>query len=271
MGEYKKGFSSVWKDSKQIDDLLPAIAESGFQGIEPTFVPGAVPSPQTYKWEAVELKGRCLDLGLEIPSMRGGRGFWETVPSPDRRRRAEALEHGKHALECLALLGGQTLLVVPGQMHREVSYEQHWNRVVDFCRQIGDVAAGYGMTVGLENVEARFPLSVRDWRDLLDDIGHPNVRIYFDVGNVLWLGLGYPEQWLLALEDRICAIHFKDATFGGQLMNLLAGDIDWKAVSGALKCIDYEGWISVEPQWYGHAPKRLPARLSADLDAILAL
>jgi hexulose-6-phosphate isomerase len=126
-------------------------------------------------------------------------------------------------------------------------------------------------TLWLENVEARFPLSVRDWGDLLAEIDHPNVRIYFDVGNVFWLGLGYPEQWLISLKDWICALHFKDATFGGQLKNLLAGDIDWRAVNGALNQMNYEGWISVEPDWYRYAPKRLPARLSADLDAILSL
>jgi L-ribulose-5-phosphate 3-epimerase len=271
MKEWRTGFSSVWKDRRQIDDLLPVIAESGFQGIEPTFIQGAIPSPQGYKREATELKGRCLDLGLEIPSMRGGRGFWDTIPSPDRGQRAKAVEHGKRALDCLALLGGRTLLVVPGQMQREVSYEDHWKRAVDFSRRVGEIAAGFGITIGLENVEARFPLSVRDWRDLLAEIDHPNVRIYFDVGNVFWLGLGYPEQWLLALKEWICALHFKDAIFGRRLENLLAGDIDWRAVNAALDRIDYTGWISVEPEWYRYAPKRLPERLAADLEAILSL
>jgi L-ribulose-5-phosphate 3-epimerase len=156
-------------------------------------------------------------------------------------------------------------------MRQDTSYREHWKRVVDFSREIGQIAAGYSITIGLENVEARFPLSVRDWGDLLAEIDHPSVRIYFDVGNVVWLGLGYPEQWLVALKDWICALHFKDATFGGHLRNLLAGDIDWPAVSAALDQIDYQGWISVEPEWYRHEPKRLPARLSADLDAILSL
>jgi len=271
MGGRKKGFSSVWEDWKQIDDLLPAIAASGFQGIEPTFIPAAIPSPQNYSREAEKLNGRCRDLGLEIPSMRGGRGFWDTIPSPDSRRRSDAIEHGKRACECLALLGGKTLLVVPGQIQQETSYQEHWKRVVDFSRLIGQIAADYGITIGLENVEARFPLSVRDWQDLLTEIDHPNVRIYFDVGNVFWLGLGFPEQWLISLKDWICALHFKDATFGGHLVNLLAGDIDWPAVNRALKLINYQGWISVEPDWYRHAPERLPARLSADLDAILSL
>jgi hexulose-6-phosphate isomerase len=271
MSRWKKGFSSVWESDRQIEDLLPVIAESGFHGIEPTFLPGAIPSPENYSQEAVNLAARCREMGLEIPSMRGGRGFWDTVPSPERAERAEALEHGKRALECLAALGGKTLLVVPGKIRQDTTYGEHWKRVVDFARNIGELAAGYSITVGLENVEARFPLSVRDWDDLLTEIDHPNVRIYLDVGNVFWLGLGYPEQWLLALREWICALHFKDATFGGRLAHLLAGDIDWPAVNGALKQIGYQGWISVEPQWYRYAPKRLPRRLSGDLDAILGL
>jgi hexulose-6-phosphate isomerase len=142
---------------------------------------------------------------------------------------------------------------------------------VDFARQAGDIARGYGITIGLENVEARFPLSLRDWLDLMVEIDHPNVRIYFDVGNVFWLGLGYPEQWLVSLSSWLCALHFKDATFAGELRNLLAGDINWRAVSRALRQIDYKGWISVEPDWYQYAPRRLPARLSLDLEAILSL
>jgi hexulose-6-phosphate isomerase len=142
---------------------------------------------------------------------------------------------------------------------------------VEFSRTIGEIAAEYGITIGLENVEALFPLSVRDWRDLLTEIDHPSVRIYLDIGNVFWLGLGYPEQWLIYLREWICALHFKDATFGGHLRDLLAGDIDWPAVNRALGRIHYRGWISVEPEWYRHAPHRLPPRLSADLDAILSL
>ncbi|UCF97862.1 MAG: sugar phosphate isomerase/epimerase [Spirochaetaceae bacterium] len=271
MNGRKKGFSSVWQNESQIDDLLPVIAASGFHGIEPTFLPGAIPSPEKYRRQAAALVRRCRDLGLQIPSLRGGRGFWDTIPSPDSRERAEAIEHGKRALECLALLGGKTLLVVPGRMRSDTPYEEHWKRVVDFARQAGEIAAGYGITIGLENVEARFPLSVRDWRDLLVEIDSPRVRFYFDVGNVFWLGLGYPEQWLVSLKSWICALHFKDAMFGKELRNLLAGDIDWRAVNRALGQINYQGWICVEPNWYQYAPQRLPARLSADLDAILAL
>lgn len=266
----RKGFSSVWHSEDQIRALLPAIASAGFDGIEPTFLDDAVPSPQGYRREARMLLGFASDLGLAIPSMRGGSGFWDTIPSPDARERKRAVELVERALDCLAIMDGTTLLVVPGRSTAEVGYPDHWSRVIEFAVRAGELAEERGITIALENVEARFPLSSRDWEALLRQIDHPKIRIYLDVGNVLWLGLGYPQQWIRSLGPWIASIHFKDALFGSAIRPLLEGEVDWPAVVQALLDIGYSGWINVEPEWYRFAPWRLPARLSADLDAILA-
>ncbi|MCU0974203.1 MAG: sugar phosphate isomerase/epimerase [Burkholderiales bacterium] len=266
-----KGFSSQWSGEQQLDELLPNIAAAGFDGIEPTFNPGAYPSPEGYRRQAPELRLRCEALGLRVHGLRAGRFPWANIPSPDARDRAAALEHIRRALECVSIMGGDVLLVVPGQARPDVGYAEHWHRVVDFARAAGELAAARGLTIGLENVEARFPLSVRDWKDLLLEIDHPQVRMYLDVGNVTWLGLGFPAQWIRELGRLVCRLHFKDASFGGGLRNLLAGEVDWSAVAAALRETGYAGWISVEPEWYRHAPARLAERLSRDLDAILDL
>jgi hexulose-6-phosphate isomerase len=267
----EKGFSSQWRSEEELERLLPAIAAAGFAGIEPTFNPGAIPSPESYPVQAKTLARRCRDLGLRIPSLRGGMRFWDTIPSPESAKRTQAREHAKKALECLAILGGKTLLVVPGRIHPDISYEDHWKRTVDFAREAGELATQFGAVIGLENVEARFPLSVREWKELLGEIGHPSVRMYLDVGNVVWLGLGFPEQWILSLNERICQVHFKDALFGKSLCHLLEGEVNWSGVAAALKKIGYRGWISVEPEWYSFAPERLAERLAKDLEAIFSL
>jgi hexulose-6-phosphate isomerase len=128
-----------------------------------------------------------------------------------------------------------------------------------------------GVRIGLENVEARFPLSVKEWKELLKEIHHPSVGMYLDVGNVAWLGLGFPEQWIRSLGERIFRIHFKDALWGRELRNLLEGEIPWNQVMEALREVGYQGWVSVEPEWYQTAPYRLAERLSKDLDAIFGL
>lgn len=271
LGDVRKLYSLVLSGPEQAERYLPWIADAGFHGVEPTFLDHAFPSPDRYVQEAPALRTLCDDLGLAVPSMRGGRRPWATIPSPEASERYAALEHTRKACDCLAVLGGSVLLVVPGQASAGVRYEDHWRRVVSYARAAGDIAAAAGVTIGLENVEARFPLSVREWRELIDEIDHPNVRMYLDVGNVVLLGLGYPEQYVRDLGPRICQVHFKDATTTGSLRNLLAGDVDWKSVIDALHAIDYAGWIGVEPEWYRFAPERLPPRLSSDLNAILAL
>ena len=268
---FKKGFSSLWSSISQIDQLLPAIAQAGFDGIEPTFNPGAIPSPEFYQDDAKFLRSRCFDLGLEIPSMRGGRVFWGTIPSNKHSIRQQALDHCQKACECLAEMGGKTLLVIPGEQQKDVPFSEHWKRVIEFSYQAGDMAQEYGVQIGFENTEAKFPLSVLDWKTLLTEITHANVGMYFDVGNVIWLELGSPEDWLREMQNEIVQIHFKDAFSGGVLVNILEGDVNWPEVMKAIREIHYKGWISVEPEWYTHAPWQLPHNLSANLDVIFRL
>jgi len=267
----RKGYSLLLKNEEQARRLLPLIRDAGFEGVEPTFTPGAFPSPEGWEHEAPLLREMCDELGLCIPSMRGGRPPWNTIPDSEKSAREQAAGHTERALSCLEVFGGDVLLIVPGQSTRDVHYLDHWDRVIEYARAVAPLASQRGMSIGLENTEARFPLSLRDWRDLMGEIADPAMGVYLDVGNITWLGLGYPHQWISTLAPWIKRVHFKDATFGGVLRNLLAGDVPWAEVMQELRRINYRSWISVEPEWYRSAPWRLPERLYADLEALFQL
>jgi L-ribulose-5-phosphate 3-epimerase len=274
---FSKGYSLVVHEN-DITGFLPAIAEAGFDGVEPTFVTGALPSPENHLEEARRLRAVCDGLGLAVPSMRGGRVPWTTIISADAGERARALEHTRRACETLTVLGGSVLLVVPGERTPGIDLATHWHRVVDYGRAAADIAAGFGMRIGLENVEARFPSSERDWLALIEEIGSDRLGIYLDVGNVLWMGFGYPEDWIRTLGKHIVQVHFKDAsyrlygaTLHAEIRQLLDGEVNWPEVMRALDEISYRGWISVEPESYRHLPERLPRRLASDLDALFKL
>jgi hexulose-6-phosphate isomerase len=274
---FSKGYSLVVREP-DITNLLPAIAEAGFDGIEPTFMTGALPSLENHLGEARRLRNVCDGLGLAIPSMRGGRVPWTTMISNDEVERSRALDHTRRACEALTELGGTVLLVVPGERTPGIDLDTHWSRVVDYGRAAADIAAGFGLRIGFENVEARFPSSERDWLALLDEIGSERLGMYLDVGNVLWMGFGYPEDWIRTLGQHIVQVHFKDATYRlngstlhAEIRQILDGDVNWPEVLRALREVSYEGWISVEPESYRHLPGRLPGRLAADLDALLEL
>lgn len=272
----RRGFSLVVREDESLERLVPAVAEAGFDGIEPTFLDQALPSPSDPVATARRLAARCRDLGLAIPSLRGGAVPWSTVASNDEAERQAAVEHVRRGCDALSEMGASLLLIVPGRREPDVDYHTHWRRVVDFARNAGDIAREHGVSIALENVEGRFPVSELDWCALIDEIDHDRVGMYLDVGNVLWLGFGYPEQWIRTLGDRILQVHFKDAVYSvrdgavhAEIRHVLDGQVNWPAVMKALSDVSYQGWISLEPKLPQYYQASLPTRLLSAFDTVL--
>jgi hexulose-6-phosphate isomerase len=83
------------------------------------------------------------------------------------------------------------------------------------------------------------------------------------VGNALLYG--HPEDWIRTLGKRIAAVHMKDfRTNVGNLdgfVDLLSGDVDFRAVMGALREVGYKGTYTAEivPGKEGAAEKAIAA------------
>jgi hexulose-6-phosphate isomerase len=265
-------FSMVLRDDPSAEPWLARIRTAGFQGIEPTFgLEATLPVATDPRRTAERLRTLADRAGLKIPSLRGGPGFWPTFASPDSALRARAAELADHALQAVKILGGDTLLIVPGQWDPTQTYTQAWQAALDTAKRIADVADRVGgVRVGLENVENRLLLSPREWAQFLDEINHPLVRMYFDVGNVVYLGLGPPEQWIRELGLRyITRIHFKDADQRGALRYMLEGQVNWPAVSQSLRDINYTDWVGVELVLPQHHPAAMLAGAYAATAEIL--
>jgi L-ribulose-5-phosphate 3-epimerase len=87
-----------------------------------------------------------------------------------------------------------------------------------------------------------------EMRDFIDSFGSPLVGSYFDVGNVMLYG--HPEHWIQILGPRIFAVHLKDFRVAvGNLdgfVDLLSGNVDFKAVLCAFQQIGYDGPFTAE-------------------------
>jgi len=86
-------------------ELLAAVAEAGFDGVEPTFHPNGIPSPERFRDEATALRKESDRLGLTIPSLRGGPLFWPLFGSANPKDRRRAVELARQALEALKDIG----------------------------------------------------------------------------------------------------------------------------------------------------------------------
>ena len=269
--QMKLGFSLIVKDDSGAQRLCESVRAAGFAGLEPTFVPeGTLPTAAEPRQSATRLRRIVDDVGLTIPSMRGGPGFWSTFASDDPNKRAAAVELANKGFEALKILGGDTLLIVPGQWDAHQSYGSVWSNALETARRIADAAEHAGINVALENVENRFLFSPREWMQFLDEVTSPRVRMYFDVGNVVYLRLGHPEQWIRQLGRKyISRVHFKDAGVGGPLTYLLEGAVNWPAVRSALREIGYDDWIGIELPLPSHHPESMLAGTYKAAEAIL--
>jgi hexulose-6-phosphate isomerase len=125
-----------------------------------------------------------------------------------------------------------------------------YERALSIVQDLADYAAPKGVTIGLENVYYnKFLITQMEFRQFLDDVQRPNVKLYFDVGNTMLCG--FPEDWLEYLSDYICCIHVKDfdkninTLYGWK--NIFQGHINWDKVTASLKTIAYDGYLVGEP------------------------
>jgi L-ribulose-5-phosphate 3-epimerase len=265
----KKGiYVGCFPDDMSLDDRFALAAEAGFDGIELRADEELIGSNEKQRALA-ELAQRTLP----VCSLMAAGGRRPAVTAADPEERTRAIELLRQTIRAARALGADAVLVVPGAVTEAVTYAAAWERSQAAVRELAPTAEELGVSLCVENVWNKFLLSPLEMRRFLDEIGHPRVRAYFDVGNVLaW---GYPEQWIDILGERIARVHVKD--FKTQVGNitgfvqLLEGDVNWPAVMAALRRIGYDGYLTAEVPPYRHLARKGILDLASSIDAITSM
>ena len=263
----------------KLEECLALAAHAGFDGIELCLAGEGEFSLETSRERVAEIGQMAREMGLSIPSLATGL-YWRYSPTAsDQTVRAKAIEIARLQLEFAAILGAETILYIPGavnvpwdQTSEVINYDVVYQRAREVLHELSATAGEFGVEIGVENVWNKFLLSPLEMCRFIDEIGHPQVGAYFDVGNVLISG--YPEHWIAILGSRIRKVHVKD--FKREIgnitgfTNLLQGDVNWPEVVAALEGIGYNGYITAEimPPYQYH-PEKLIQDISGALDCIL--
>lgn len=254
-------------EALSLEDKCRLVKDLGFDGIE-------FNSPLEFS-VATLLKAK-EKTGIELPSTVNKDHWSKPLSDPDNSVREAIIQSVTKSLEETQELGGDTVLVVPGVVNEKVPYEQAYNTALESIRKLIPVVERTGVRIGLENVWNNFILSPIEARRFVDEINHPLIGWYFDIGNIL--RYGWPEHWISTLNKRIVKLHLKE--FSREKMNnkglregfnveLLMGDNNWPVVMKALRDIKYEGgWITAEVK--GGDRNHLK-KISEQMDQILAL
>ena len=249
----KKGicWGCVPGEANDLEGRLRVAKEAGFDGVEPTVSPpgGGPLTLETTEREAGQIRETAARLGVELPSLMGGAaGQGTPVLHPDPAVRAECVEKLGRALERAKWLGATAVLLHPGQLKPETRYDEAWEWTREALKAAIPYAERHGVALAIENVWNKFILSPVEMQRLIDEVNHPLIGTYFDVGNCILYG--YPEQWVGILGQRIKKVHVKDfkrAVGTGQgFCQLLEGDADYPAVMAELRRAGYDDYLTSE-------------------------
>jgi len=90
-------------------------------------------------------------------------------------------------------LGAKIVRVFSGYYTEPAAYQADWSKCVGALRECADVAAEYGVTVGLQN-HHDVGVAVDSYLELLDEIDRPNLKAMFDPWSIALHGADLYES-----------------------------------------------------------------------------
>lgn len=221
------------------------LRDAGFDGVEP---PSGL--------DRTEVLQAKEETGLEIPGVVVSTHWTHPLSSPDPEVRQKGRDGVETALRDAHAYGAKTILLVPGLVNEENSYDQVYRRSQEEIRKFIPLAEELNVVIAIENVWNHFLLSPLEAAQYVDDFDSPWIGWYFDIGNIV--NYGWPEQWIRILGERIKMIHLKEFSrekrdaeglWKGFNVNYLEGDNNWPEIAAALKEIGYSGYGIAEPPY----------------------
>lgn len=234
------------RDQYSVSEQFQMLKKAGFQGVEPDS-----------GLNREEILKVSEDTGLELPSVVCSTHWSSPLSSPDPAVRKAGLDGMKIALQDAYEYGSKCVLLVPGRVTEEVSYDMVYRRSQAEIKKLIPMAEDLGVTIAIENVWNQFLLSPMEAARYVDEFESSVIGWYFDIGNIL--NYGWPQHWIRVLGDRIAMIHVKEYSFekrdsdgpsAGFRVNYLEGDNNWTEIMQALRDVGYSGEYAIaEPPY----------------------
>jgi hexulose-6-phosphate isomerase len=213
-----------------------AVKAAGFAGVEPMS-----------HMRQDEVVKALEETGLKAASVCCNTHWGKPLSDPDPKKRQEGLEGLLQALRDARRYGATSVLLVPGVVNKQVSYDDCFKRSVAQIKKALPLACELNVKIAVENVWNDFITRPEQARDFLDAIDSPLVGWHFDIGNTL--RYSPPETWIPVLGKRILKLHIKEyGKLKGFGVKFFEGDNNWPAIMKALDEAGYQGWgISEQP------------------------
>ena len=226
--------------SRDHEALLRDIKATGFDGVE-------VPVFEGDEDEYRELARMLDDIGLERTAV-SAMGDVSMNLIGEAAARAKGVDYMRETLDKAHALGAK---LICGPLHSTLGHfsgegptSEEFARSVASQRQIGDHAAGLGITVALEALnrfECYLVNTMKGLKAHLAEINHPNIRAMYDTFHAN-IEEADPISALTNNIDRVAHIHISENDRGvpGR------GNIPWTETYAAIAQTGYDEWLTIE-------------------------
>jgi hexulose-6-phosphate isomerase len=231
------------KTDDTIEQKFALLVSLGFQGVE-------LDSPNKLDRDEV-VKARDK-TGLVIHGVVDSVHWKDTLSSPDEAVRARGLAALHTAIEDCKHYGGDTVLLVPGVVNQEVTFEQCWERSQAEVKKALPAAEKHGIKIAIEVVWNNFITKPEQLIEYVDSFKSPWVGAYFDCSNMIKYGVSSAD-WIRKLGKRMLKFDFKGFSMKNYEKDpktawvpIGEGDENWPEILKALAEIGYDGWATSE-------------------------
>ena len=235
------------------EQLFEAAAAMGLDGVELGYgdANDLATNPDRRRVTGIQAQAN----GIEIPSLCIGSLNNGGFSNDDPTVRQRALDLVTSSLDAALELGAKVILV-PFFFKGSPENDEQFQRIVEHFRQVAPLAEAKGLTFGYEG-----DLSADRMLALLEQVGSPALKCYYDIGNAVWLGHD-PLAEIPLLGAAVCQVHIKE--FYEKLSDRMLGEgkVPVPGCCDALRALGYDGYLVLETATFKDPMTNTPAQLA---------
>jgi L-ribulose-5-phosphate 3-epimerase len=239
-------------------ERLELAKKCGFAGVE-------IDSPGIGNLD--ELAKASKETGVAVHGVIDSVHWKDTLSSPDEKVRAKGLAALEGALKDAKTVGATTVLLVPGVVNKDATYEQCWERSQAEVKKALPLAEKLKVPIAIEVVWNNFLTKPEQLIEYVDSFKSEYVGAYFDCSNMIKYGVP-PADWIRKLGKRMLKFDFKGYSKTKMWVPIGEGDEDWPEILKSLAEVGYDGWATAE---VGGGNEEYLKKISATMDKILGL
>ncbi|ARJ50076.1 L-ribulose-5-phosphate 3-epimerase [Staphylococcus lutrae] len=200
-----------------------------------------------------------LDTGVSIQSMCLSAHRRFPFGSADPHLRKQAMDIMRKAILLAHRLGIKVIQLAGYDVYYEDKTEDSRRRFIEGLSEALKLAASKQIILAIEIMDDPFMSSLTKYNVIKDELRHPLLKVYPDIGNLsAWPENNVEDELKCGAHD-IVAVHLKDTlavteTFKGQFKNVPFGKgcVDFIHAFRCLEALQYHGPFLIE-MWSEHA------------------